>query len=212
MRPPIDGAYVLITGASSGIGRELARLLAPRAHTLVLVARSVERLAELSSELEKVRPELQVVVDKCDLSVVGAEAAMLERVLPKVGRIDVLVNNAGVGDMSLFDMSDPKRVIDMIHLNVTSQVALTRALVGPMVERGSGGILNISSGFGLSFLPGFAAYIGTKHFTTGFTEALRSDLAGTGVVVTQVCPGPVATEFEQNIGNFTGVKQPSIVE
>jgi hypothetical protein len=81
-----------------------------------------------------------------------------------------------------------------------------------MVARKSGGILNVSSGFGLGFLPGFAAYIGTKHFMTGFTEALHADLAGTGVVVTQVCPGPVATEFEQNIGNFTGKKVPSFLE
>jgi short-subunit dehydrogenase len=81
-----------------------------------------------------------------------------------------------------------------------------------MVERGRGGILMISSGFGLTFMPGFAGYIGTKHFLSGFTEGLRLDLAGTGVVVTQVCPGPVATEFESHVGNFTGAKIPGIVE
>jgi short-subunit dehydrogenase len=153
-----------------------------------------------------------VIVETCDLARPGEETKMLERVLAKVRRVDVLVNNAGVGDMSVFDKADMTRTLDMIQLNVTSLVVLTRLCVEPMVARRAGGILNVSSSFGLTFLPGFSAYIATKHFVTGFTEALCADLAGTGVVVTQVCPGPVATEFEQNIGNFTGHKVPSFVE
>jgi short-subunit dehydrogenase len=81
-----------------------------------------------------------------------------------------------------------------------------------MVERGRGGILNVSSGFGLAVMPSFAAYIATKHYVTGLTEGLLADLAGTGVVVTQVCPGPVATEFDSRIGNFTGMKTPGLLE
>jgi short-subunit dehydrogenase len=175
-RPPIDGATVLLTGASSGIGLELAKLFALRSKCLVLVARRRERL------------EAHGVT------------------------IDVLVNNAGVGLMGMFDRSDPLRVRKMIDLNVTSLVALTHACVRGMVARGRGGILSISSGAGLTLMPGFAAYVGTKHFVTGFSEALRCDLSGTGVTVTQVCPGPVATEFEETAGNFTGVKVPGFVQ
>jgi hypothetical protein len=211
VRPPLDGV-VLVTGASSGIGRELAKLFAERAKALVLVARRVDRLEELKKELVARRPALEVHVERCDLAVLGEEQQMVERVLAKVGQVDVLVNNAGVGDLGVFDKADMKRTLDMIQLNVTSVVALTRLLVAPMVERRRGGILNVSSGFGLAYLPGFAAYIGTKHFISGFTESLRADLIDRGVVVTQVCPGPVATEFEQNIGNFTGKKVPSFIE
>ena len=81
-----------------------------------------------------------------------------------------------------------------------------------MVERRSGGVINISSGFGLGVTPMFAAYLATKHYVTGFTEGLCADLAGTGVVVTQVCPGPVRTEFEQTMGNASGTKVPAFIE
>jgi hypothetical protein len=81
-----------------------------------------------------------------------------------------------------------------------------------MVERGRGAILNVSSGFGLSYIPSMSTYIGTKHFVTGFTESLHADLAGTGVLASQLCPGPVATEFEEVAGNFTGQKVPAFVE
>ena len=100
----------------------------------------------------------------------------------------------------------------MIDLNVTSLTLLTRALLPPMVARGRGGILNLSSGFSVAVMPSFAAYCATKHYVTGLSEALVSDLAGTGVVVTQVLPGPVATEFESHVGNFTGQQTPKIVE
>lgn len=212
MPTPIDGGTCLVTGASSGIGREIARQLAPRAAALVLVARRRDRLDALKEELVRARPDLRVHVEVRDLADPSACAALVESVRAAVGHVDVLVNNAGVGDMGMFDLADAERTRRMIELNVTSLVMLTRAFVAGMVERGRGGILNVSSGFGIGFLPGFATYVGTKHFVTGFTEALRADLAGTGVVVTQVCPGPVATEFEENVGNFTGEKVPAFIE
>src|SRR6185369_4783177 len=86
------------------------------------------------------------------------------------------------------------------------------AFLPGMVSRDRGGVLNVSSGFGLGVMPAFAAYIGTKHYVTGFTEGLYADLAGTRVTVTQVCPGPVATEFEDNVDNFTGMKPPAFIE
>jgi hypothetical protein len=205
---PIDGGVVMITGASSGIGLEMARVVAPRCRRLVLVARREERLTALRDELLKLRPDLSVTVRLCDLS----DASQTASLAAECGDLDVLINNAGVGDMSLFERADETRLCAMMELNMTSLVRLTRAALPGMLARKRGGILNVSSGFGLSYLPGFAVYVGTKHFVTGFTESLRAELRGTGVTVTQVCPGPVATEFEQNIGNFTGHKAPSLIE
>lgn len=210
MGSPIDGGVVVVTGASSGIGAEIARQLAPRARRLVLVARRRDRLEALASELRGARPELEVAVRPCDLSS-PADADALSAELAREP-VDVLVNNAGAGDLSVFDRSEPARQVALVELNVTSLVRLTRAVLAGMVERGRGGVLNVSSGFGMVTAPGFALYVGTKHFVTGFTESLRADLAGTGVRATQVCPGPVATEFEQNVGNFTGQKVPGLVE
>lgn len=219
-RPPIarassvaiDGATVLLTGASSGIGLELAKLFAPRVARLVLVARRKERLEALAKDLRAARPSLEVDVEVADLGVVDEAIALVARLAERGVEVDVLVNNAGVGVMGMLDKADPARIRAMIDLNVTSLVALTQACVPGMVARAKGGILNISSGAGLTLMPAFAAYVGTKHFVTGFSDALRCDLSGTGVTVTQVCPGPVATEFEETAGNFTGMKVPGFVE
>ncbi len=211
MRPPLDGV-VVVTGASSGIGREMAKLLAEEAKALVLVARRRARLEELATELRTKHPKLTVHIEERDLGQVSAILPMVESIKSTVGEIDVLVNNAGLGDISMFDLSDEKKAEGMITLNVTSLTLLTRAVIPGMVARKRGGILNVSSSFGLAFLPGFATYLGTKHYVTGFTEGLRADMRGTGVVVCQVCPGPVATEFEENAGNFTGQSVPGFVE
>jgi short-subunit dehydrogenase len=210
MKPPIDDAVALVTGASSGIGVEIARLLAPRVRVLVLVARRRERLETLAAELAE--EGCEAVVEPCDLVDREAVASLVERVTEAHGPVDLLVNNAGLGDMGMFDLVDWEKTEKMIELNVRALTFLTHRVVGPMVERGRGGILNISSGFGLAFAPGFAAYIGTKHYVTGFSEALRLELRPCGVTVTQVCPGPVATEFEQNLGNFTEQDVPGLVE
>jgi uncharacterized protein len=212
VKSSIDKGVVIVTGASSGIGRAFAERIAPRASVLVLVARRKDRLDALKDELLARCPDLRVLVEECDVTHRGAVDAMLERVERDGGPVDVLVNNAGFGDLGVFDRADWNKTERMIDLNVTSLLYLTHRLVRGMVERGRGGILNVSSGFGLTFLPGLATYIGTKHFVSGFTEALRLDLAGTGVVVTQVCPGPVKTEFNDTVGNFTGMNVPSIVE
>lgn len=211
MRPPLEGV-VLVTGASSGIGEALARELAPRCRVLVLVARRRRELEALAAALQAQHPKLRVQVESCDLVEQAQVDAMLASVLKSCGQIDVLVNNAGFGDMTLFDRADWERTSRMIELNVRALTYLTHQVLGPMVERQSGGILNISSSFGMAFTPGFAAYIATKHYVTGFTEALRLDLEGTGVVVTQSCPGPVATEFAANTNNFTGLSVPSLIE
>lgn len=208
----IDGGTVVVTGASSGIGREIARQLAPRAGKLVLVARRVERLEALSTELRAMRDGLEVVLLPCDLGDRAATLALVETLRAREIEVDVLINNAGVGDMGVFDRASLDKTLAMIELNVVSLTILTHAVLPGMVARGKGGVLNVSSGFGMSIMPGFAAYIATKHYVSGLSEALVADLAGTGVTMTQVCPGPVATEFEENLGNFTGQKAPGLVE
>jgi hypothetical protein len=208
----IDEGVVLVTGASSGIGTEITRLVAPRAKALVLVARRVDRLAKLKEELLAARRSLRIEVIPSDLSKRSDVEKLIGEIAARGLEIDVLVNNAGVGLMGVFDRSDLAKTMAMIEINVSSLTLLTAALLPGMVARRRGGILNISSGFGLAVLPSFAAYCATKHYVTGFTEALVADLAGTGVTATQVCPGPVATEFEENIGNFTGMKAPGFVE
>lgn len=210
--PPLHDGVILLTGASSGIGRELARLLAPGARVLVLVARRVDRLEALAAELRAAHPRLVVDVRAVDVGDTAALRGMMDGVEAAHGPVDVLINNAGFGDAGLFERSDWAKSELMIQVNVVGPTWLTRRVLPEMVRRGRGGILNISSGFGMAFMPMYATYVGTKHYLTGFTESLRLELRGTGVVVTQVCPGPVATEFEEVAGNPFGQKVPSFVE
>jgi uncharacterized protein len=203
--PPLDGGNVLVTGASSGIGRELAALLADRVRTLVLVARRTTLLEQLRDVLLARNPGLEVLVMRVDLSDERAVERLASEVRDRVGLVDVLVNNAGVGDQALFDRSDWDRTRQVLLTNVFAVAQLTALLVPSMVERGRGGVLNIGSGAGLTVMPASAAYCASKHFVDGFSEALRADLAGTGVVVTQVCPGPVDSDFDQLAGTVGGM-------
>jgi len=204
-RPPLDGSTVLVTGASAGIGRELAVQLSARAGTLVLLARRTALLDRLRADLVAQHPGLRVLVLRADLS----DEVDIDRVVAEVDReagpVDVLVNNAGVGDQALFDRADWQRTRRVLQTNVLAVAHLTAALVPSMVARGRGGVLNIGSGAGLAVMPASAAYCASKHFVDGFSEALRADLTGTGVVVTQVCPGPVDSEFDRVAGSAGGM-------
>jgi short-subunit dehydrogenase len=212
-RPPIDGGTILLTGASSGIGRALADLLAPRAGKLVVVARRVDRLEALAQALRARHPKLEVHVRGCDLGDVAAARALVGEVEGAVGPVDVLVNNAGLGDIGMFDLVEWERLEKMITLDCTALAALTHAALPRMMARGRGGILNISSGFGLEFMPGFSAYCACKHFVSSLTEGLRIEARPFGVVVSQACPGPVRTEFQEVAApDFSGQKIPSFIE
>jgi hypothetical protein len=197
MRPPIDSGTVLITEACSGIGREIARQLAHRARTLVLVASREEPLEELRDELLARNPTLGVAVERCDLSHPDEVDALLDTLRRHLIQVDVLVNTAAQAERGLYERQSWSRIHQMLRVNVSAPMLLTHRLLRRMVERGRGGILNIGSGGGRLYIPGLAVYAGTRHFLEGFTESLRLELAGTGVVVTRVEPGPVDTGTQE---------------
>lgn len=198
MRPPIDGGTVLITGASSALGRALATRLANRARTLVLVARREERLEALRDALHARNPTLGIVILPSDISQPHAVDEMIAELAKDLVHVDVLINNANEGEYGLYEQAGWSGIDRVLQMNVVALALLTHRLLGPMIERGRGGILNIGSGLGQLYVPGSAAYVGSKHFVDGFTESLRLEVRGTGVVVTQVAPGPVYdTDAEQ---------------
>ncbi len=192
---------ILITGASAGIGRDMARQLAaygPKA--LILVARRREALEALKLELQEQYPTVAVYICAYDLSERQQIDALLRTVSREVGAVDILINNAGMGDYGLFENADWAKLEQMLRLNIEALTYLTYKLVPPMIALGRGAVLNISSGFGLLFMPGMSVYAASKHYVTAFTDALRGELRGTGVIVSQACPGPVATEFGEHSG------------
>src|SRR5437762_231539 len=193
----IDHCNALITGASSGIGREFARQLAGRAQSLVLVARNEERLSEARDKLTRQHPSLTVHIRKTDLanhSAVEELNAWLEH--EKI-HADLLINNAGLGDSGAFATSDPRRNEQMTLVNVVALTFLTRRLLPSMIARKRGAILNVSSSAGFLPIADFSVYAASKAYVTSFSEALGVELCGTGVTVCALCPGPVHTEFTE---------------
>ncbi len=190
---PFHGCTALITGASSGIGRELARQLAPGARTLILVARRLDRLEAVRDELA--RPGLTIRCEAADLGDEAQVSALLAAFAGSGETVDLLINNAGVGDHGRFEESDWARVAAMLEINVLALTRLTHALLPAFVRAGRGTIVNVSSIASYLPLPGMAVYAATKAYVTSFSEALRAELRGTGVSVTALCPGPVDTEF-----------------
>lgn len=195
MKPPLEGGAILITGASSGIGREMAGALASKAGSLILVARREEKLKELAAELCANHPGLKVHIRSCDLADREALESLMVGLERDIGQVDVLINNAGIGHLAFLADADPGEIDRMIQLNVVSLTYLAQRLLPGMIARRRGGILNVSSLLGLIVLPGQAAYCGTKHYVTGLSRSLRAEANGTGVVVSQLCPGPVKSAF-----------------
>jgi uncharacterized protein len=204
----LDDCDALITGASAGIGREFACQLAGRARSLILVARRDERLIELADQLQREHPKLLVHIRKVDLADLGQLQAFLDWLDREKLEIDLLINNAGLGDSGPFAKSDPDRNKEMTLVNVATLTLVTRHLIPQMIAKHRGAILNVSSSAGFLPIPGSAAYAATKAYVTSFSEALRAELRGTGVSVCALCPGPVVTEFQQ-VAKREGV-QPNI--
>lgn len=196
MRPPIDGGTILITDAASCIGRELACRLARRARTLVLVGRREGRLQALRDELHERNPTLGVVIHSCDLSQPREVDAMMARLASHLIHVDVLVNTASQGERGLYEQAGWGPIERVLQVNVVALALLTHRLLGPMLARGRGGILNIGAGVGQLFVAGSAAYVASRHFLDGFTESLRLEVEGRGVVVTQVAVGPVLEQLD----------------
>jgi uncharacterized protein len=190
-----SGYTVLITGASAGIGSEFARQLAPVARKLILVARRTDRLEALESELKVINPGLELFARSLDLS----HQDELERLchwLDESGlTIDLLINNAGVGDHGPFVESEWERVDSMLRVNVCALTYLTFRILPAMRKAGDSAILNVSSVAGLLPVPNSAVYAATKAYVNSFSEAIRAELRSSNISVTALCPGPVETEF-----------------
>jgi len=193
----IDGCNALITGASAGIGREFARQLGGRAATLVLVARRQARLEELRTELIERHSQLRVEIRPTDLSKHESIDELLAWAATQKPTIDLLINNAGLGDLGAFATGDPERIDQMMLVNMVALTRLTRGLLPAMIAQKRGAILNVSSSASFLPIPNFAVYAATKAYVTSFSEALRGELQGSGIHVSALCPGPVRTEFTE---------------
>ncbi|HTR68797.1 MAG TPA: SDR family oxidoreductase [Mycobacteriales bacterium] len=190
-----DRPTALVTGASSGIGAELARVLAREGHELVLVARREAELDALAEELKR-RYGAQSTVVPADLSD-GAGPALVADAVDGAGiELDVLVNNAGFGDTGRFWETDPAKTERMLAVNVVALTALTRRFLPGMCERRHGHVLNVASTAAFQPGPYMSVYYASKAYVLSFTEALAEELQGTGVSATALCPGVVPSGFQ----------------
>jgi uncharacterized protein len=191
---PNSDATVVVTGASSGIGTEIARGLARRGYPLLLTARRGERLAQLSDEL-RAKHSVAVEVIPLDLGDGAARGQLIDRIgsAPIAG----LCNSAGFGTSGLFHLLPVQREREEVIVNALALMELTHAALSGMVDRGVGAVLNIASIAGFQPIPGMAVYSATKAFVLTFSEAVHEELHGTGVSCTVLCPGPVPTEWAE---------------
>jgi short-subunit dehydrogenase len=190
--PGTVAPFTLVTGASSGIGLELARQAAADGRNLILVARSASGLETIAEELKR---SVTVHTIAEDLSQQGAAQRVFDRVRLLGAEVDCLINDAGLGDHGLFAESELGKLECMIAVNITALTALTRLVLPSMLARGRGHVLNLASVTG--FLPGplMSVYFATKHYVLAFSEGLIEELKGSGVSVTALCPPPVKTSF-----------------
>ena len=194
-RPCIKNSTILITGASSGMGKEIATQLSAEASQIILVARNEKNLESLASELKRINPDLKVIVKACDLSKGDQLSALITSIKQEIGNIDILINSAGSAQIGFLNESEYHDIENLVKVNVLAMSALCHAFLPGMLKNGKGGILNFSSFFGLKILPAYAVYAGSKHYVTGFSDTLRAETTGTGVIVSTVYPGPVKSPF-----------------
>lgn len=186
--------YTLITGASSGIGFELASVFAKNNHNLILVARSTEKLESLKKEIEKTYSVVAQVIT-ADLSKPDAAEQLFIEVEKRNLKVNILVNNAGFGEHGLFISSKLARNEEMINLNILTLTKLTHLFLPEMIKHKHGKILNVASTAAFQPGPLMAVYYATKAFVLSFSEALYEELKGTGVSVSALCPGPTQSNF-----------------
>ena len=205
MPSPSPGSTCLVTGASSGIGAELARGLAARGHGVTLAARREDRLTDLAEELTA---EHGVRVETVALDVTDEQARheLVTELDARELTVEVLINNAGFGSGGAFADLDPDKEASMVRTNVEAVVGMTGAFLPGMVERGRGAILNVASLIAFQPMPFQATYGATKAAVLSFSDALHEEVRDKGVTVTSVCPGPVRTEFGE-AGGFGGADE-----
>ncbi len=185
----------LITGASNGIGLELAKVFASKGHPLVLVARSKNKLDELKAQLEK---EYQITVHTIgkDLSLSHAAQEIYDELNSLGIQVTYLVNNAGFGDYGMFTETDWNKEQQMINLNITTLTHITKLFLKDMVERKSGKVMNVASTAAFQSGPTMAVYYATKAYVLHFSEAIDNEVRAHGVTVTALCPGPTESGFQ----------------
>ena len=186
--------YTLITGASGGIGHDLALLAAADGRNLVLVARSVEKLEELAVTIMESNKTEVITID-VDLSDAAGVNTLIAEITKKGIQIDTLINNAGFGDFGDFAKADLSKNMEMIRLNISALTQLCHFVLEGMLDAGSGKIMNVASTAAFMPGPGMAVYYASKAYVLSFSEALTRELKGTGVTVTTLCPGPTDTGF-----------------
>lgn len=200
---PTAGGTCLVTGASSGIGVEIARELAARGYNVTLAARRVERLETLAKDLAA-EYDIEATPVQCDVT----DDAQVERMLAEIDKsgkqIDILINNAGMGSEGRFATCSYESQVGQVDLNCRAVVGLTHRVVQGMVERGTGGVMIVASTAAFQPMPRQSVYAATKAFALSFGEAMHQELVGSGVVVTTLCPGPTKTEFfgEENMERY----------
>lgn len=198
----------LITGASSGIGKDMAFEFADRGYDLILVARSFDRLKEVKNEIIEKYDKCNVLIMKCDVSNVESVKNLYNDIQKEFGNIDVLVNNAGFGDCGKFYETDLEKDISMINTNILGLHVLTKLFLQDMVKVNKGYILNIASIAG--FMPGplMATYYSTKAYVVRLTRAIAKELkvVNSKVRIAAFCPGPVNTEFNKNANVIFSLK------
>ena len=192
---PGNDRAAIVTGASSGIGEEFARILVSRGHQVVLVARRADTLEEIATRLGAQAHPLPA-----DLSQRSDRASLLDRVAALGLTPDILVNNAGLSTTGVVAKSVPEKELNLVEVDVAAVVDLCSRLLPGMVERHRGAVLNVASTAAFQPLPGQAAYGAAKAFVLSYTHSLRGELKGTGVSVTALCPGPVDTGFGEAAG------------
>jgi uncharacterized protein len=190
---------VLITGASGGIGYELAKLFAHDHHDLVLVARSGDKLAQIANELQSLRVKVRTY--SLDLTQAPAPKFLFDQLQSEGVAVDILINNAGFGAFGEFAQMSTDEIFGQIQLNIVALTELTRLFLPPMLARGSGRIMNVASTAGFQPGPLMAVYYATKAYVISFSEALANEVRNSGVTVTCFCPGATHTGFAKRAGN-----------
>lgn len=196
-----EAAYknVLLTGASTGIGYELAYVFAKNRHNLIVIARSQSKLEEMANDLQ-LKYGITVTVIAKDLSKPNAAQEVFNEVKDKGIKIDILVNNAGIGSCGLFHQTDISKDLEMIQLNITELTLLTKLFAKQMVQRRQGKILNVASTGSYQPGPLIAVYYATKAYVLSFSQAIANELKPYNVSVTTLCPGATKTAFAKNAG------------